>query len=131
VSKKTNQKNQTPKVNETPEHQDSHLKTKATDGLQLYRVDWDFDTESDKGERVLQHVYTYIVVEPNRIGKISEEWHPDALHLTFRMISGTPEEDAYRAGMEEGYNMAMDFVNQQTAVEVEEPGPNQPTLFDE
>ena len=127
----SNQNNQTPKVNETPEHQDSHLDTEAIKGLQLYRVDWDFDTENDKGERLMQHLFTYIVVEPNRIGKISEEWHKDALHLTFKLISGTPEEDAYRAGMEEGYNMAMDFINEQNAVENLEPGPNQPTLFDE
>ncbi len=126
-----NQNNQTPKINETPEYQDSHLETEEIKGLQMYRVDWDFDVESDEGEKSTQHLFTYIVVEANRIGKISEEWHPDAQHLTFRLISKTVEEDAYRAGMEEGYNMAMAFVNEQKASEENQPGPNQPTLFEE
>jgi hypothetical protein len=126
-----NQNHQIPKINETPEYQTSHLDTEEIKGLQLYRVDWDFVVEDDEGKHSLQHVYTYIVVEPYRIGKISEEWHPDAQHLKFRLISKTLEEEAYRAGMEEGYNMAMAYIKDQSSAEPEEPGPNQPTLFDE
>ena len=129
MSKQKNQNNQIPKINETPEGQGSHLDAEGISEIQLYRVDWDFDMENDEGEVMTQHVYTYIAVEPNRIAKISEEWHPDAKHLTFRIISKTVEEEAYRAGMEEGYNMAMAFVREQS--ESENPVPNQPTLFDE
>ncbi len=102
-------------------------------GLQLYRVDWDIDAEMEvDGEMVagLQHAYTFVAVPEGGIGRYSKQWDQDNIYnLTVRFIGRTVEEDAYRAGLQDGFNIAMQSLQEENSNSV--PGPDQPTLFDE
>ncbi len=102
-------------------------------GLQLYRIDWDIDSEQEiDGEMVagLQHAYTFVAVPQNEIGKYTKQWDQDNIYnVTVRFIGRTVEEEAYRAGLQDGFNIAMESLAGD--VVVTDTNPDQPTLFDE
>jgi hypothetical protein len=135
VSKKIKKSKLAPKINTTEDGREP-FDGEFLDELLLYRVDWDFDTEVEhEGQMVpaVQHVYTFIAVSKNEIGKISEQWDDNAKNLTFRVVSRTPEEDAYRAGLQDGYDTAiaeMRLKSEEESIRVNLEDLDQPTLFD-
>ena len=119
-----------PKVNETEDGREP-FDGEFLSELLLYRVDWDFEVDVEQdGETVkaLQHVYTFIAVDKNQIAKVSERWDKNAKNLTFRVVSRTLEEEAYRAGLQDGYDACL--ADMKKAEEPPVPSPDEPTLFD-
>lgn len=130
MSKTLKKSKKVAKVNETEDGREP-FDGEFLSELLLYRVDWDFEVEIEhEGQPVkaLQHVYTFIAVEKDRIGKVSQEWDKNAQNLTFRVVSKTLEEEAYRAGLQDGYDACL--VEMRKSEEQPAPVSDEPTLFD-